>query len=198
LLGNTGGRIAALLAGGERTVAELGEALKLTPNAVRMQLTRLERDGVVEQAGQRGGFRKPHLLYRLSPQADGLFPKAYSLVLGHLLATIAGRHPEEAKHLLEEVGRRIAAAHPAPSDPQQRLAFAMNLLSELGAVAELQQDAQGRAIIQGQRCPLGEIVGDHPELCQALETLIAQLLGESVCECCDRSDPPHCRFIVGA
>jgi predicted ArsR family transcriptional regulator len=74
LLGRTGGRIAALLAGGERTVGELGELLALTPNAVRMQLTRLERDGVVEQAGQRGGVRKPHLLYRLSARADQLFP----------------------------------------------------------------------------------------------------------------------------
>ncbi len=198
LLGPAGARLAALLAGGERTVAELGEALKLTPNAVRMQLTRLERDGVVEQVGQRGGVRKPHLLYRLSANADRLFPKAYALILDHLLTTIARHDPAEAQRLLTEVGQRIAQAHPAPEDPQQRIALAMKLLGELGAVAELERDERDRLIIQGRRCPLSEVVGEHPELCRALEALLSQLLGEPVCECCDRSDPPACRFVVGS
>lgn len=196
LLGRTGGRIAAILAGGQRTVAELGKALGLTPNAVRMQLTKLERDGLVEQAGQREGVRKPHLLYQLSPQADKLFPKAYAPVLNHLLTAIAQRHPEDVGPLIEEVGKRIASAQDIPDDPEKRVEYALAVMAELGAIVELQADKQGHTIIQGKRCPLSEVVGDHPELCRSLEVLISELLGKPVRECCDRSQPPACRFKV--
>src|SRR5262249_31479179 len=51
---------------------ELAEALRLTVSAVRSHLASLERDGLVQELGMRPGFRKPHVLYSLTGEAEYL------------------------------------------------------------------------------------------------------------------------------
>ena len=75
---STRGRIVRLLRRSGRTVEELAQALNLTDNGVRVHLTTLERDGIVQQRGlvHRGsGGGKPAYIYELTPQEE-LFPKA--------------------------------------------------------------------------------------------------------------------------
>ena len=87
---------------------ELAEALELTDNAIRSNLTSLERDGLIQQLGMRRGFRKPHFLYSLTAEAGYLFPTAYG-VLRLFLLVFGGRlSPEELQAILREVGRAAA------------------------------------------------------------------------------------------
>ena len=72
---STRGQVVALLRRGNRTVEELAQALGLTDNAVRAHLATLERDGLVRQAGLRGGPSKPAYAYALTPAAGRLFPR---------------------------------------------------------------------------------------------------------------------------
>lgn len=88
ILASTRGKIFALLRADSHTVNELAEALGLTDNAVRSHLTSLERDGLVQELGTRPGFRKPHVLYSLTGEAEYLFPTAYGPLLRHVLAVI--------------------------------------------------------------------------------------------------------------
>jgi predicted ArsR family transcriptional regulator len=70
----------ALLRRGGRTVEELARAVGLTNNGVRAHLATLERDGIVRQGGTvrpAGGGGKPAYVYELTPEVEGLFPKAY-------------------------------------------------------------------------------------------------------------------------
>src|SRR5215204_3036324 len=85
LLRTTKGRVLVLLCRVRQTVSELAAELKVTDNAVRAQLQRLQRDGLVRQAGSRRGVRKPHVEYELTPDAMGLFPRAYEPVLLNLV-----------------------------------------------------------------------------------------------------------------
>src|SRR5215469_3723064 len=111
-LASTRGKILALLGGEDRTVNELAEALELTDNAVRSHLTSLERDGLIQQLGTRPGFRKPHVLYSLSGEAEYFFPTAYSVLLRHVLAVLRRRLPSQQLHAsLREVGRTAAMEH---------------------------------------------------------------------------------------
>src|SRR5690242_3667255 len=87
-LASTKGRIVSLLRGVGGTVNDLADALALTDNAVRAQLTALERDGLVRKRGIRRGLRKPHQEYELTPEAEQLFPKPYAAVLSELLSTL--------------------------------------------------------------------------------------------------------------
>src|SRR5688500_3300358 len=88
VLSTTRGRVLTLLRRGPRTVGELAEALDLTDNGVRLHLGALERDGLVEQEGARRGRSRPSYVYRLTHEAEALFPKAYATVLAEVLGYV--------------------------------------------------------------------------------------------------------------
>jgi predicted ArsR family transcriptional regulator len=197
---STRGQIVMLLRRSGRTVDELAEAVGLTDNGVRAHLATLERDGTVRQRGtvsRGGGGGKPAYVYELTPEAEELFPKAYSLVLRRLLDVMVEHlGPEETEVLLRAVGRRIADELTVPaSDMHERLEAAVALLNELGGLAEL-EERDGALIIRGYRCPLTAVVPGHPEVCQLAETLIGELAGVLVQEHCDRGENPRCCFEV--
>src|SRR5688572_29670470 len=112
LLDTTKGKILVLLCQGRQTVSELGLKLGLTDNAVRAQLQRLERDGLISQAGSRRGVRRPHAEYELTPKAYDLFPKAYEPALRKLLDVLGERFPQEVvRELLVQAGRAFLDQH---------------------------------------------------------------------------------------
>src|SRR5688572_21385928 len=78
LLASSRGRVVRLLRRAAQSVNELAATLGLTDNAVRAHLLRLERDGLVQQAGTRPGFRKPEAVYEITADAEHLFAKAYA------------------------------------------------------------------------------------------------------------------------
>src|SRR5919204_5515827 len=107
---STRGRIITLLRRGSRTVNDLAAALGLTDNAVRTQLDRLERDGLVHPSGTRPGTRKPNITYGLTPEAERLFPKLYGPTLRRILDVLAERLPaKKLDDIVRTVGRRLAA-----------------------------------------------------------------------------------------
>src|SRR5262249_31828528 len=109
LFHSTRGQIILQLREKPRTVAELAEVIGLTDNAIRVHLATLERDGLVHQSGERAGFRKPHLSYELTAEADDLFPKAYGPILSRLLIVLKERiGGSKTEAALREVGRGIA------------------------------------------------------------------------------------------
>jgi predicted ArsR family transcriptional regulator len=194
---STRGQLILLLRRASRTVEELAQALNLTDNAVRAHLATLERDGLVQQRGSRRSGGKPAYVYELTPEAERLFPKAYEPVLQHLLEVLGKQvPPEHLERMLRAVGRRMAEEHPAPvGDLRARLTFAVQTLNALGGLAELEE--QGQAfLICGYRCPLASVVPGHPAVCQLAETLLSELIGRPVRECCERSSAARCCFEV--
>jgi predicted ArsR family transcriptional regulator len=199
LLATTRGQIIALLRRSARTVNELAAELELTDNAVRSHLGALERDGLVEQRGVRRGVGKPAYSYDLTPEAERLFPKAYSLVLRELLTTLAGDlGPAETEAVLRATGRRLAAGQHAPNaDLHARCESAVALLNGWGglAEAELAEDGNGY-VIRGYSCPLASVVAGRPETCSLVEALLTAYLGTPAHEQCAHGESPHCCFAV--
>jgi len=197
---STRGRIVTLLRRGGRTVEELSGEIDLTDNGIRSHLATLERDGIVRQRGsvRRGsGGGKPAYVYELTPEAEGLFPKAYEPVLRQLLDVLVGQlGPEESEALLRRVGRRIAEGQTVPADGvHARLEAAVGVLNELGGLAEL-EERDGSTIIRGYSCPLATLTPAHPEVCRMAETLLTELASVPVYEHCDRGERPRCCFEV--
>ena len=194
---STRGQIITLLRRASRTVDELAQALNLTDNAVRAHLATLERDGVVQQIGVRRGSGKPASVYDLAPEAEQLFPKAYLPVLQQVLAILSERLPtDEVETLLREAGRRIAAQWKVPSgELRVQMEAAVEVFSELGGMAELEQD-DGHYAIRSYSCPLAALVPGHPEVCRLTETLLTELVGVPVQEHCDYDGVPRCCFTV--
>ncbi len=194
---STRGRIITLLRRASRTVDELAQALELTDNAVRAHLATLERDGFVMQHGVRRGGGKPSFVYDLTPEAEYLFPKSYGQVLNQLLEALDERMTsEELEELLRTVGRRIAAKwNIPPGDLSVRLEAAVEVLNELGGMAEL-ETGEGCFCIRGYSCPLAMAVPGHPEVCRLAEALLTELVGVPVKEQCERNGTVKCRFVV--
>jgi predicted ArsR family transcriptional regulator len=184
---STRGQIIVLLRRARHTVDELADSLGLTDNAVRSHLVTLERDGLIQQRGQRRGEGKPAQLYELTSQGERLFPKAYGPVLRELLDVLGERvSADEMRNMLREVGRRVAAENPISrnGDARARVDRAASLLSELGGLAEVEATEHGLRI-RGYSCPLAAMLPGHPEAC-----------GLRVTEHCDKSDPPRCCFEI--
>ncbi len=146
---------------------------------------------------RRSGAGKPAYVYELTPEAEGLFPKAYEAVLRRLLDVLSERmEPEESEALLRAVGHRLAEAQIIPEDGvRARLEAAVAVLNELGGLAEL-EERDGTFVIQSYSCPLTAVVTGHPEVCRMGETLLTELAGVPIYEHCDRSERPRCCFEV--
>ena len=197
ILASTRGKILALLRVDSRTVNDLAKALGLTENAVRSHLTSLERDGLVQELGTRPGFRKPHVLYSLAPEAEHFFPTAYSPFLRHLIAVIGRRLPlPELQASLREVGRTAAEEHldqVAGKTRGQRIEIALNALKVLGGDATVEK-REGKRFILGSGCPLSAATANHPEACLIVEALLSEIIGIPVKECCYHGEVPRCCF----
>ncbi|MDQ3928835.1 MAG: helix-turn-helix domain-containing protein [Chloroflexota bacterium] len=194
---STRGQVIALLRRRGHTVEELAQALDLTDNAIRAQLTALERDGLVRQHGTRRGGSRPAALYRLTPQAERLFPKAYETSLRHLAGALLERLPlEECEQLLRLVGRRIAQEQGlAAGDAEQRLQRSIAVLGNLGALVEVERH-EGTTHICCYSCPLAGVTAKHKIACKLMEAMLAELAGLPVQERCERNEEVACWFEV--
>jgi predicted ArsR family transcriptional regulator len=77
----------------------------------------------------------------------------------------------------------------------ERIAAASQMLNDrLGATTRV--EANGKYVIRGLGCPLAALTRRHPGVCVAMESLVAELVGVSVRECCDRAGSPRCRFEI--
>jgi predicted ArsR family transcriptional regulator len=191
----TRGRIVALLRRSSRSVDELAQALDLTGNAIRAHLIVLERDGFVLQQSVRRGVGKPTFVYKLTPQAEHLFSKAYEPVLDSLIDVLAERTDgAELEDLLRAVGRRIASGQAVPHNgARARVEAAIALINEMGGLIEL-EETDGKLALCGYSCPLSALVQKHPELCKLVESILVELTGLPVRERCERGESLSCRF----
>ena len=202
LLDTSRGRIVTLLQAGARTVDDIASALGLTGNAVRAQIAGMERDGVVRRVGRRPGTTRPFHLYELTHEVEQLLSQAYVPLLTQLVKVFAGALPAaQVDALMREAGRGLANELPFGKRPagnlEARVAAASEWLNtQLGAVTTV--EANGGYVIRGAGCPLAALTGKHPAVCLAMESLLIEVLGVKVHECCDRSGRPSCCFKIPA
>ena len=67
--------------------------------------------------------------------------------------------------------------------------------AQLGAISRVEEN--GGYVIRGEGCPLSALTGKHPIVCQAMESLIEDIVGAPARQCCDRADRPRCCFHIG-
>jgi DeoR family transcriptional regulator, suf operon transcriptional repressor len=199
--GSSRGRIVALLRRGPRTADDIAAELELTPAAIRAQVTAMERDGIVQRAGQRIGTTRPPQMFALTPEVEQLLSGAYVPLLIELVRQSSVRlKPKELRELMRNTGRGLAAAFPPSTVPDAPLAARVNavavLLNEQFGSTMKVEKTNNHYTMRGFGCPLAAITGNHPTVCLAIESLIATLLETSVQECCDRAQRPQCCFQV--
>jgi len=117
-------------------------------------------------------------------------------LLDALLSTLAERLPDrEQAAMLRATGRALGRRVAVPrSDLAARLHAAAAVLNDLGGLAAAERGEDGWAI-RSEGCQVSGLVRQHPRVCKAVEAMVAELVGETVREHCDRSgDRPRCHF----
>jgi DeoR family transcriptional regulator, suf operon transcriptional repressor len=198
LLDSSRGRIVTVLRTGGLTADDIARTLGLTRSAVRLQITAMERDGVVRKVGKRPGTTRPSYVFELTPEVEQLLSKAYIPLLTGLVDVFAEALPaDQIEALLRKIGiglaQQVTRGKRVSGGLESRAAAASALMNEhLGAMTRV--ESNGAITIRGAGCPLAALTGKHKGVCLAMESLVTAIVGVPVKECCDRDDRPHCCF----
>ena len=171
------GQLVTLLRRGPLSVDELARSVGLTDNAVRAHLS---------------------TLYELHPDGEAFLSRAYAPVLGALVEELVDQlSPEQSASILDGLGRRLAAGAPpaSASSRKARLEAGVAMLRALGGAAEL-EERDGAWVIRGYGCPLAATVSRRPETCRAVESLMREIVGPDLVQCCRHGERPSCCFEV--
>ena len=175
------------------TVDALAKKLEITPAAVRSQMNRLEKEGLVIRGELvRGGAGQPAIIYQAAQHAEDAFSTAYKPLLVNLLDTLPeSLSSKELNKIMRDTGKKIALNHPSFGKTiRERVGNTVAVLNDLGALIEVDEvDCDIRLI--SHACPLAAAVKCRPEVCTAVRAFIAEATACSVKEKCQRDQSPR-------
>jgi len=192
-------RVLSQLRGGPKTVDELAQSLHITPNAVRMQLRKLQGLNMVTRSGSRPSASKPSSLYSITLEGQIQFSTLYLPVLTQFLVIAEQRCAgSQLETLMRETGVSLASRYKKPAGrPLDRIRAAGRLLTSFGGVITVKRRG-GAVMIRSGGCPLAALTADHDEACKLLESFLNEFLDLPVQYCCTRGEEPRCCFEVSA
>lgn len=175
--------VLALKQRGGLTAAELADMLGITSMGVRRHLTTLERDKLVRYELVQRGKGRPSYVYRLSPQAENLFPKNYSQLANELLGYLATEEGEETVIRLFErrAQRRIrnAEAQLDGKPLSERVATLAGLLSNEGYLAEYEQESEHIFWLREHNCAVHDVASEFSAACASELTFLQAVLPDA-------------------
>jgi predicted ArsR family transcriptional regulator len=189
--GRTRARVKALLLEqGAATTAELGEAIGLSPAAIRRHLEAMLAEGDVvsrEQHvhGQRGRGRPAKVFALTDAGRVRCGPHTYDDLASSAMRWISRNGGDAAvSHFaadlvtgLEE--RCSTAIRQAGDDPVSRAEALASALSAEGYAASASVIASGGQLCQ-HHCPVAHVAAEFPQLCEAETQVISRLVGSHV------------------
>jgi predicted ArsR family transcriptional regulator len=165
---------------GSASADDLAAEFGLSPNAVRQQLTILERDGLVAETSVRRGPTKPTYEFSLTSEADRLFPQAYDKMLSAVLREVKDQFGAPgvakifdglSKRAVERARLEITAVR-----PEEKVAQLTEMLQKNGVVAEYSL-IDGGYVLHERSCPYFDAAKEHPEVCQVIHHVMDETIG---------------------
>jgi predicted ArsR family transcriptional regulator len=176
---------------GARTIRELAEELGVTYEAVRQQLTQLDRDGWLTKRreppdgdAEARPVGRPRSQYHLTPAGDHLFPKDYDSLSIALLDAIAERDGEDG--LLELLGtlsdRRVSEWRGACDglDLDGRLDLVRGIYFDDDPYISVERAGDGGRRLVERNCPFLNVAMERPVLCSLTVDVLSRMLGRRV------------------
>jgi DeoR family transcriptional regulator, suf operon transcriptional repressor len=175
--------VLALKQHGGLTAAELAEMLGITSMGVRRHLTTLERDKLVRYELVQRGKGRPSYVYRLSPQAENLFPKNYAQLANELLGYLADDAGDSTVIQLfdRRAQRRIrnAQVQLAGKPLGERVAGLAHLLSNEGYLAEFEQVDEKTFWLLEHNCAVHDVAHEFTAACDSEITFLRAVLSDA-------------------
>jgi predicted ArsR family transcriptional regulator len=191
------GKVLAELRHGPRTVEQISTSLRLTPNAVRNQLRKLQDAALAVRSGARPGASKPSALYAITLEGQIQFSTLYLPVLTHFLRVAEGKcSGTQLESFMTETGKSLAARYSKPAGSiKEKVHSAARLLKTFGGITEVQA-RNGSITLRSLGCPLSALTAENPAGCDVLAGFLEQYLSTPVHICCNREEEPKCCFEI--
>ena len=175
--------VLALKQHGPLTAAQLAEMLGITSMGVRRHLTTLERDKLVKYELIQRGKGRPSYVYRLSEQAEDLFPKNYAALANELLGYVAeGQGDDTIIALFDRRARRRinnAQTQLAGRSLAERVAGLAKMLSTEGYLAEWEQDSDTIFWLREHNCAVHDIAAEFSAACNSELAFLQAVLSDA-------------------
>ncbi len=179
-------------------------ALSLTPAAIRLQLTRLEEDGLLahhDEVPGAAGRGRPRHVYELTSAAESLYPKRYGDLTTELLGYLGGPDAAQVDELFEQRRRRrVAGALPRTADLpfDEQVGALTAILDEDGYLAEAGRLADGSWRITEHNCAILTVAHGFSQACASELAFIRDALpGATVRRVAHIMDGAHvCAYVV--
>lgn len=191
----------ALKKKGDMSVDALSSEVKITPMGVRQHLLILEKSGAVEYVTRKHGVGRPGFLYRLTENADDLFPKSYQTLALEILTELErldGR--DKIDDVFRKRKERIAAEMIRLLSGKKTVSDRVRLLAEQlekdGSIVDLEEDDRHFKLKQFN-CPISKVSYRFKEACSHDLQLFKELFGEAVTrEQCLSDGDQSCVYVI--
>jgi DeoR family transcriptional regulator, suf operon transcriptional repressor len=184
------------------TADQLAESVGVTSMAVRKHLASLERDGFVESTIARRAIGRPAHVYRLSPRAEGVFPKHYDVVISDLLEDLVEIDGvQKVESLLSRRGertKRVLRRYIDPKAPlEERVAGLTRGMDEIGYLASWEPLDDRGYLIKLYNCAIDLVAEQFPAVCRHEADMFRDVLCAEVERGCHMLTGDHmCSYLV--
>lgn len=185
---------------GRATLEELSKEVGLSPVTIRVHLSVLQRDDLVNVEEVRGRVGRPFFVYSLSQDAEELFPKRYHVLANRLLRSMNGELPAETvQKLLLRIAETWSEEHASRMTGKsftERIAEVAEIRCEEGAIADWEK-VDGGYMLRQYNCPNLLVSRSHKQVCDIEQEYLARLLGASVVRSeCIGSGDRTCSYLI--
>ncbi len=188
---------------GGMSIDQLSKALGITSMGVRQHLLSLEGKGLVRYETERKGVGRPGYVYRLTEEAQGLFPTDYQSFLLDLLEEIESRDGRKKiedifrwrnRKLLEDRKSRLGNLNGL----SRKIRRFSDILAEDGYLVELEEKGKMFCLKQ-YNCPIATVSRRYPESCRFELEMYRELFGKGVVRTdCISQGAPACIYQIPA
>lgn len=171
---------------GEATAEQVAEQLGVTVSGARQHLSALAEAGLVDtneltaRTPKRG--RRP-LVYSVTRQADGLFPKAYGELTNELLSYVVDDDPARLDALfVKRRERRVDGARARLADKRglgAKVAELTRILDEDGYMATHENVSPGVHLVVEHNCAIWAVAQKYGQACTSEIDFIRAVLPEA-------------------
>jgi predicted ArsR family transcriptional regulator len=167
---------------GESTAASLARTLRVSPQAVREQLTRLRSDGLVSYRDESHGVGRPRRQWRLTDRAQARFPDTHAELTVELIDAVREELGEEAlERLVRHRERRTLDLYRKRlrhcRTTAEKVAVLVEQRSDEGYMAVSEKVADGWLLIE-RHCPICAAARTCRGFCRAELEIFRSVLGD--------------------
>lgn len=188
---------------GAMNIDQLAEQLGVVPVTIRAHIGILEKESLIKGVEVRTGRAgRPSILYSLTDQGDGQFPKNYDMLTNEVLATVKRLYGEEVMlRVMRKIGEDWSVTYMdriKGKSLHEQVYEAARILGEEGCLTEWTKEGEDY-LITAHNCPYKHVAQENREICEMELNFLREVLDKPVeltnCVC---DGDLNCTFAIKA